>query len=135
MTRTGLDRREFVTASAALCVTLPGCAGLTFVPNRIDGDRIAFAASAFAAHACVGIDHPRLAAPIAVCKLPSGELSAVAAICTHKSCELRPAGDKLECPCHGSAFALTGEVLSKPATRDLRRFNVWREGDTVYVGG
>lgn len=129
-------RRKFIESCAAASATclLPACAGFTFVPNRLEGEQIVFEKSHLEQNVCVGLNHQRFAAPIAVCKLPDGSLSAVAAICTHKACELRFAGDHLACPCHGSEFALTGEVLSKPATRDLRRFSVRSEGDLVYVG-
>src|SRR3954463_9938459 len=46
------------------------------------------------------------------------KLYAVSAVCTHKSCGIKPiatAGGGLRCPCHGSAFSALGEVKKGPA--------------------
>jgi Rieske Fe-S protein len=74
---------------------------------------------------------------------PAG-LRAISLACTHLGCTLRPAAGHrtLECPCHGSAFALMGDdgrgaelgrVLVGPATRDLERFDVVRVGDHLFL--
>jgi len=74
---------------------------------------------------------------------PTG-LRAVSLACTHLGCTLRPtAGNRtLECPCHGSAFALLGDdgsgaelgrVLVGPATRDLDPFEVVSVGDRLFL--
>lgn len=45
---------------------------------------------------------------------------AFSAICTHLGCTVAPAGNRLDCPCHGSVFdAFTGKNLSGPAPRPL----------------
>jgi cytochrome b6-f complex iron-sulfur subunit len=63
-----------------------------------------------------------IAAPIYLCKHTDGTFSALVMKCTHKGCEVRPAGDLLICPCHGSEFTNKGKVLSPPALDDLQRF-------------
>jgi cytochrome b6-f complex iron-sulfur subunit len=42
-----------------------------------------------------------------------GTINAVSGVCTHQGCLLRldPAKRQLDCPCHRTAFSLTGEVL------------------------
>jgi len=40
---------------------------------------------------------------------------------------------KFPCPCHGSAFDMTGQVLSPPAPRALDLFPVSIEGGVVRV--
>ncbi|MCL4814665.1 MAG: Rieske (2Fe-2S) protein [Vicinamibacteraceae bacterium] len=56
--------------------------------------------------------------------------------CTHLSCAVfyDPGTARIECPCHKGAFdARTGFVLQGPPPRPLRRFEVERRGDDVYL--
>jgi Rieske Fe-S protein len=49
-----------------------------------------------------------------------GKVAAFSAICTHAGCEVKPAGQSLDCPCHGSKFDYaTGEVTAGPAKTAL----------------
>ncbi|MFN2506364.1 MAG: FAD-dependent oxidoreductase, partial [Acidimicrobiales bacterium] len=52
---------------------------------------------------------------------PSGKLHAVSVTCTHMGCSLKwnPAETSWDCPCHGSRFTYTGEIIEGPATRPL----------------
>lgn len=73
--------------------------------------------------------------PIIVAQPSPGEIVAFTAVCTHKGCTVKPAGAKLECPCHGSVFdALTGENVSGPAPSPLASVPVKVEGDQVVEG-
>jgi Rieske Fe-S protein len=80
-------------------------------------------------------DHPELAAPNgAVSIQPAGmtdpllvlrtgpaAYAVVSPICTHRGCTVEVAGDRLECPCHGSTYARDGTLLGGPAERSLTR--------------
>jgi nitrite reductase/ring-hydroxylating ferredoxin subunit len=59
---------------------------------------------------------------VAVARDDAGALHAVSARCTHLGCivAFNPAERSWDCPCHGSRFALDGDVLQGPATRPLR---------------
>jgi len=49
--------------------------------------------------------------------------SAVEAVCTHEGCTINGAdGDAYVCPCHGSRYNRSGQVLAGPARSSLRRY-------------
>jgi menaquinol-cytochrome c reductase iron-sulfur subunit len=56
--------------------------------------------------------------------------------CTHLGCAYHWESAKrvFVCPCHGSVFAITGEVLSGPAPRPLDRFVTRIDGDRLWLG-
>jgi 3-phenylpropionate/trans-cinnamate dioxygenase ferredoxin component len=79
-----------------------------------------------------------LTPPIAVYRLDDG-FYATEDTCTHAQSSLS-AGDidleecTVECPYHGSAFDIrTGRVLSLPASRPLKTYQVKVMGDEVFV--
>ena len=60
---------------------------------------------------------------IAAWRDDSGTLHECSAVCTHMKCivDWNTAEKSWDCPCHGSRFAPTGEVIAGPATVDLPR--------------
>lgn len=50
-----------------------------------------------------------------------GEISVLSIACTHLGCALNVSGDVFVCPCHGSSFRFSGEVLKGPASRNLSK--------------
>ncbi len=54
---------------------------------------------------------------------PEG-FSAISATCTHLGCVVTSTDTGFECPCHGSVFNETGNVMSGPAPRPLPWFEV-----------
>jgi Rieske Fe-S protein len=59
-----------------------------------------------------------------------GNLYAVRAMCTHKSCLVKPLADnEFGCPCHGSRFQSDGTVTKGPATRPLPHYAIAKAGD------
>jgi glycine/D-amino acid oxidase-like deaminating enzyme/nitrite reductase/ring-hydroxylating ferredoxin subunit len=63
---------------------------------------------------------------IAAFRDDSGALHAISAVCTHMGCNVGwNALDRTwDCPCHGSRFALSGEVIHGPAVTPLERKSV-----------
>jgi glycine/D-amino acid oxidase-like deaminating enzyme/nitrite reductase/ring-hydroxylating ferredoxin subunit len=59
----------------------------------------------------------------AVYRDEAGELNRLSARCTHLGCivTFNPAERTWDCPCHGSRFAVDGEVLEGPAVHPLER--------------
>lgn len=58
---------------------------------------------------------------------------AIAIVCPHLGCIVRPTAQGFECPCHGSAFAPDGRVTKGPAPRALSWLSVSLSGDAVIV--
>jgi cytochrome b6-f complex iron-sulfur subunit len=53
--------------------------------------------------------------------------------CTHRGCELNVGGGIYSCPCHGSEFSLTGEVLEGPADKNLTTFRTETDYENIYI--
>ncbi len=60
-----------------------------------------------------------------VYKSEEGELFVVSARCPHLGCALsfNKVEKTWECPCHGSRFSYTGELIDNPAQTSLKRYN------------
>ncbi|HEY1172199.1 MAG TPA: FAD-dependent oxidoreductase [Verrucomicrobiae bacterium] len=61
---------------------------------------------------------------VAAYRDPKGKLTLCSPVCTHLKCIVawNDAEKTWDCPCHGSRFAPTGEVLSGPAEKPLQPF-------------
>jgi len=72
---------------------------------------------------------------IMVVRVSDAQVVALSAICTHAGCSMDYAsGQKvLDCPCHGSQFAIDGSVLRGPAVRNLRVYSVTMANNTITV--
>lgn len=68
-------------------------------------------------------------------RLPEGGFLALARECTHLGCTVPWIAEqsRFNCPCHASAFDITGAVLSPPAPRPLDIFPVRIENGIVKV--
>lgn len=67
--------------------------------------------------------------------LEDGSFLAMSRTCTHLGCSVPwdEKEHKFICPCHGSTFSLTGEVLTAPAPRPLDTFPVRIENRIIKV--
>jgi Rieske Fe-S protein len=77
-----------------------------------------------------------LQTPLAVTRLSQTEVVAVSRICTHESCTVNlptSSGGTLDCPCHGSRFRTSGQVVNGPAARALFQFPARIEGNEVII--
>jgi cytochrome b6-f complex iron-sulfur subunit len=68
-------------------------------------------------------------------RLADGGFLALSRKCTHLGCTVPWVAkeQKFICPCHGSAFDITGNVISPPAPRALDMYPVLIENDIVKV--
>lgn len=70
--------------------------------------------------------------PVVIAQPTAGTVVGFNARCPHQGTPVRPSGDLLQCPNHGSTFEVaTGKVLKGPAVSDLVPFAVKIDGDTI----
>ena len=133
----GLDRREFVGRCAAITLTamLTGCASLVVRHVTPVNGVIELALQ----------QYPELSQPggslkilpsgsteqIYVLVLNDGSIAALSPICTHLACTVEVQADLLVCPCHGSTYDRSGQVLRGPAARALKQYRVGRLANDV----
>lgn len=60
-------------------------------------------------------------------------VAAVSLICTHLGCIVKTTESGYACPCHGSVFAESGEVVGGPAPRGLQWLEVSMSADGSLV--
>jgi menaquinol-cytochrome c reductase iron-sulfur subunit len=67
---------------------------------------------------------------------PDRSITAFSSFCTHLGCAYRWREDKalFECPCHGSWFSKSGQVVSGPAPRGLDRYDVKVDENRLWLG-
>jgi cytochrome b6-f complex iron-sulfur subunit len=127
-----LRRREFIALGVA-AVSLGACAGARYVVPRVSPGILAIPLAELDRDGQAFLQSADMQRPIYVRRLPSGELTAVLASCTHQGCQPEPVADRLACPCHGSEFGFDGRVLQGPAERPLTRYEVTVQGADVVV--
>ncbi len=74
--------------------------------------------------------------PLAITRVSDASIAAVSRICTHQGCTVdlpSAPGRSLDCPCHGSRYLVTGQVINGPAMRALASFPATIEGTQVVV--
>ena len=65
----------------------------------------------------------------------TNRMVALSAACTHLSCIVKyKGGGVILCPCHASAFDLSGNVTAGPAPRPLPSYPVRIEGSQIVIG-
>ena len=112
---------------------IQGCSSLPLATYRRKGEAIAIAKSAFAETTFVLVQPEGFRHPIYLRRFNNDLYAAVLLQCTHKGCEVSPYDDSLECPCHGSTYSPDGKVTSSPATKNLTRFHVTTENETILI--
>jgi Rieske Fe-S protein len=60
--------------------------------------------------------------------------SAIDAVCTHEGCTITGAdSSNYVCPCHGSRYNRSGQVLAGPAKASLRQYSTTFTADVVTI--
>lgn len=144
-----MDRKEFIKTCGFACIggsglalLLESCTGTNYfakttnTANQIIIPKIEFinkSGKKIADRELIIVRHEKYNFPICVFKLDEENYSALLMQCTHKGCELRPQGNYLACPCHGSEFNNKGVVQNPPAEQNLQTFNTRTDSKYVYV--
>jgi len=144
-----VDRKTFLRACGSICLggaplaaALQGCAGtIRYVNAVITGQTAAIARSEFtgpapawgSARPFLLVSVPSLKRPICLYRTGEAEYIALSTVCTHRGCEVRPTDEYLECPCHGSEYAITGEVLRGPAEEGLKRYRTTSDDKNIFI--
>lgn len=132
-----MDRRHFILIAGALCGTVPvalgGCTGFRYVGYTREDNRLVVRRADFGEGSYALLENPQLPRAIYLHRLDDDSFAAVLTRCTHRGCQVEPAGDRLACPCHGSEYTFTGQVLHGPAEHALFRYRVTTDADHIYI--
>ena len=135
-----MERKEFLKRCAALTaglacmdLALVGCASLPFVEYAMEGKQALVKKADFGKKGFVLLEIESLPAPVYVKQVEADAYAAVLLKCTHRGCNVQPAGDILECPCHGSRYSTTGDRIRGPAPRNLQRYTTTSDAEHVRI--
>lgn len=135
------SRRTFIKKSlglsAAICSygllgAVSSCTPARYATYRESGNDIIIDPAQMMDTPYVLVNHPELQAPVYIRKNDSG-YHALLLLCTHKACDVKPAGAVLVCPCHGSEFSSQGKVLKGPAEEALHELPVRIVDNQLHV--
>ena len=136
------NRREFLKQAGALSAALAccgsasllaGCSSFRYAAYTERGSDLVIKKTEFEKDRFVLVPYFSLPTPIYLSKLAEDEYSALLLVCSHKQCEVRPGTEVLACPCHGSEYSNTGEVLKGPAEKALTSFPVTADEQNIYI--
>lgn len=145
-----MDRKNFIKTCGLACLScavvtpiLQGCSTADhYVKADTKGSMLVIkkaefiktgANSKMAYHKYVILKNEQLNFPICIYRFTANEYTALLMRCTHKGCEVKPQGDFLVCPCHGSEFTNRGVVQTAPAQENLKAFNIKTDDENIYI--
>jgi Rieske Fe-S protein len=96
--------------------TVPGRLAGASVQVTVAGSALADAGGAVLVESTAGV--------FLLSRAGGDSFTAVEAVCTHEGCTVNgAAGDIYVCPCHGSRYNRSGQVVNGPAKANLRRYS------------
>lgn len=124
----------FITVGGTFTATfLEGCTPVKYLAHTIDEGKVVVKKNEFKGNRFAIVNAVSLPAPIYLRQTDEGAYIALLTKCMHKGCEVTPYYDRLSCPCHGSEYSYTGEVISPPAKDPLIKFYVTTDQDNIYI--
>lgn len=72
---------------------------------------------------------------IIIIRTAENQYTALSKICTHQGCTVAydPDTGNLPCPCHGSVYNISGDVIAGPAPASLKSFSVRLVDGTMII--
>lgn len=140
-----MDRKKFVKTLGICVVGIPlasqvlqSCSSIYYADTLEKGGKITVAKSEFIndknkERKYVLITPQDTDFPISLYKIEEDNYVASLLKCTHRGCELNVGGNIYSCPCHGSEFTTTGEVLEGPAEEQLKTFKTTTDDQNIYI--
>jgi Rieske Fe-S protein len=129
MNTSSFSRRNFLRTSVLIplggVLPLWGCASASVFHTTVSSGRAFVPLDKFDAETtAILVKIRNVPDPVIVMRDRAGGFSAVSGRCTHLRCIVRPTGQVLRCPCHGSTFARDGSVVRGPAQAPLTQIPV-----------
>jgi cytochrome b6-f complex iron-sulfur subunit len=144
-----MDRKEFLITCGYACLCggtlltiVEGCGTTTHIAqSSLTNNQIIINRSEFLVikkdkkhyRKYVIVKTEKLQFPICVFRFADEEYTALLMRCTHRNCELKPEGEYLVCPCHGSEFTNKGIVSHTPAEQNLETFKTTTDNEDIYI--
>ena len=143
-----MNRKEFIKSACLACfggalfVENQSCTSVNhFVPTVFENSKLVLKKSEFVllengktiVKKYVLLKTEQHDFPICVYKIDKDNYTALSTKCTHNACEIKPQGDFLICPCHGSEFTNQGVVLNPPAEENLQSFKISTDDENIYL--
>ena len=136
-----IKRRDFLKSLGASALCGPGLAAVmpgSGAARADDGyllrdNALSVNKSVFATQRFILLNHPALEHPVSLLRIDEARYSALLMSCTHQRCATEWNKDHYVCPCHGSRFSETGEVIRGLARESLRSFPVEVLEDRIVV--
>jgi len=151
-THTSVSRRRFcagacqVASFATFAPLFSACGGsptspsgtastLGVLPGRFSGSVVQVNAAGSALAAVDGAVLVECTAGVfLIARTGASTFSAIDAVCTHEGCTITGAdGATYVCPCHGSRYSRSGQVLGGPAKASLRQYATTFTNDVVTI--
>ena len=142
-----MDRRKFIKTCCYTAIGIPfgaymlqSCGAIYYASLSKEPGKLVVAKSEFinetnnkkTTRDFVLLNMNELGFPICLYKVKDEYIASLLK-CTHRGCELNVGGGIYSCPCHGSEFSTTGQVLEGPADQNLKVYKTETDEKNIYI--